>query len=72
MKNLKYFKKFENQSDENTREGYLKVEILDDTINNGRNTLVKIKCIDKSNTECELLVSSSDLKDKVSDITNKF
>ena len=53
--------------------GYLKVEILDDTINNGRNALVKIKGMDGSNREIELIVFNSDLtSDKISNITNKF
>ena len=53
--------------------GYLKVEILDDTINDGRNALVKVRGMDRSNREIELIVFNSDLtSDKISNITNKF
>lgn len=55
------------ESEKIKKEGYLKVEILDDTINNGRHSLVKVRCLDKSNTELELLVPSYDLKNKVNE-----
>jgi hypothetical protein len=79
---VKNFEKFVNEGDSPqgyhpehiTKEGYLKVEVIDDTLNNGKNSLVKVRCMDKSNRECELLVFTSDLKfgDKVTSITNKF
>jgi hypothetical protein len=79
---VKNFEKFINEgelpkaynSENITKEGYLKVGVIDNTLNNGRNSLVKVKCIDKSNRECELVVFTSDLKfdDKVTSVTKKF
>lgn len=74
-KEIDRLKNFNNFINENkiSNIGYLKVEILDDTINNGRNALVKIKGMDGSNREIELIVFNSDLtSDKISNITNKF
>ena len=69
---VKNFSKFINEN-KISNVGYLKVEILDDTLNNGRNALVKIKGMDGSNREVELIVFNSDLtSDKISNITNKF
>lgn len=75
---VKNFEKFVNEGDStqgyHPKEGYLKVEVIDNTLNNGKNSLVKVRCMDNSNRECELLVFTSDLKfgDKVTSITNKF
>ena len=74
-KEIDRLKNFNNFINENkiSNIGYLKVEILVDTINNGRNALVKIKGMDGSNREIELIVFNSDLtSDKISNITNKF